>query len=126
MESQVIRTFGGTDGLGMFLLVAGGILAVAGVASAFSVPVPRTEATASAVTTNCPSCGRLVFPNMTKCGCGQILITANDFLHAKEEIGKPIVPAGDTIEQLERLTALKERGALSDHEFQQQKSKLLG
>jgi len=32
---------------------------------------------------------------------------------------------GDTIQQIERLVALKERGALTDAEFQQEKAKLL-
>lgn len=34
--------------------------------------------------------------------------------------------SGNSIEQLERLAALKERGVLSDEEFQQQKRQILG
>src|ERR1041384_1077906 len=105
----------------MFLLVAGGILAIGGMASTFSAPVSRTGT--RTVINSCPGCGRTTFPNMKKCVCGQVLATTDDSIQLKQGIGNALAPAGDTIEQLERLIALKERGALSEQEFQQQKSK---
>jgi len=35
-------------------------------------------------------------------------------------------PQPDPVEQLEQLTALKEKGALSDAEFEAEKAKILG
>ena len=38
----------------------------------------------------------------------------------------PAAPAPDTIEQLTKLAALKDSGALTEAEFEEQKAKLLG
>jgi hypothetical protein len=39
---------------------------------------------------------------------------------------EPSTPAGDVVAKLERLAALRDSGALTDAEFEQQKARLLG
>lgn len=130
-ESQLVRAFGGSDGTAMFLLFAGGFLAVAGAFAAFNAS--EAEAKADAGTNKCPSCGRYNYLEATKCEfCGHSLskLASIDPATTKPEIVNPPTPtptpSGNSIEQLERLAALKERGMLSDEEFQQQKRKVLG
>lgn len=125
--SQFVRAFGGSDGLGMFLLVAGGILAVGGAFAAFNDS--DTQADADTGTNKCPSCGRYNFLEATSCEyCSHVLTKplSDNVAKTRSDIVNPSVSTGNYIEQLERLASLKERGALSDEEFQQQKEKLLG
>jgi len=60
--------------------------------------------------------------------CGQSLATlaASTPAGTSSEIIGSLKHSHNIIEEMERLAALKERGVLSDEEFQQQKGKLLG
>jgi hypothetical protein len=89
MESQIVRGLGGTDSVGAFLLVVGGLLAVGGLLMAFAL-TPNAASSAKPEVVNKPN-----------------IITTK-------------------IDELERLAELKERGLLSDEEFQKQKREILG
>jgi len=43
-----------------------------------------------------------------------------------EQYAPPPAPAGDPIEQLKELAALKQQGILTDEEFAEQKARILG
>lgn len=49
-----------------------------------------------------------------------------EFRRAQKQVLTTPAPASDLASQLERLAALKEKGVLTEEEFQQQKRKLLG
>jgi hypothetical protein len=49
----------------------------------------------------------------------------NAIVNAQAEFAKPKAEAIDIVSQLEKLAALKEKGILTDEEFQEQKKKLL-
>ena len=94
----MIRGFGGTDGLGLLLLIGGGVLAIGGAIAFFnSTSSAPTEAPAA--------------PQASPNGSGSQAASVS--------------PVGSPIEQLKRLAALKERGALTESEFEAQKRKLL-
>jgi len=127
LESQLVRGFGGSDRLGLVLLIVGGVAAVSGAISAYHAP--NTQAAAEEGTSKCPSCGRYNFREATNCvNCGQSLATlaASTPAGTSSEIIGSLKHSHNIIEEMERLAALKERGVLSDEEFQQQKGKLLG
>ncbi|MDD5336443.1 MAG: SHOCT domain-containing protein [Rhodoferax sp.] len=77
----------------------------------------------------CPKCGEHNLLQATKCEhCGCLLgkQTSINPTTVKTGIVNSPTTSGNSIEQLERLAALKERGVLSDEEFQQQKRQILG
>ncbi len=125
--SQLARAFGGKDDISVLLLVVGGILAIGGAFWAFNAP--KTQAEVDAGTNKCPKCGCYNFLEAKKCEeCGHSLskLASSDPATTQPEIVNSPTPSGNSIEQLERLAALKDRGVLSDEEFQQQKRKILG
>lgn len=106
MGSQLTRAFGGNDGIGLLLLVCGGALAVGG-AILFLNSGSAVGSPAEGIATQ---------------------VVRNDPPTATDHIGSQKPPASSatvSIEHLERLAALKERGVLTDAEFEAQKQKLL-
>lgn len=98
ITSQIVRAAGGTDSTGLLLLIAGGVLAFGGAVSFFGAGGKVEEFAQTA-------------------GQGASAI--------KAALVTSTSAAPSPIEQLERLGALKEKGLLSEAEFEAQKKKLL-
>lgn len=67
-----------------------------------------------------------IFLGWTGIGWLASLIWSVSAIHQDRPESKPLQPVDDKYAQLERLAALKYKGAISEHEFETEKAKLLG
>lgn len=98
ISSQLMRGFGGRDDVGIALLVVGGLLLVGGILSFANSPRPERADSPAPLGNIQP---------------------ASSVTHA------PGAPQISSLDALERLADLKQRGMLTDLEFDSQKKKLL-
>ncbi len=138
-ESHIVRALGGNDALGVTLLVVGVLVAAVGVLLAFDTA--PAQGGGGARTAKCPKCGQNNRSETNYCiECGHALteLVCIECGHALTELApggasasqpeivkSPAALGGSDIDQLERLAVLKERGLLTDEEFQLQKKKIL-
>jgi hypothetical protein len=124
-ESQLRRAFGGSDEASVFILIIGGLMVLGGTIAAILESKRTPHATSNSATGQCPNCAKYNYPDANQCAfCGASLSQAKtaDRVHSAPASAKP---ASNSLEELERLAALKERGVLSNEEFEQQKKKIL-
>lgn len=98
LGSQMVRGFGGSDNVGVVFMILGGLLVVIGGYPLLGSQSTRTDA-------------RTATPQVPARDGTSTVVSSNQL--------------ANEIEQLERLAALRDRGVLSDQEFDAQKKKLL-
>lgn len=129
LESQFVRGIGGSDNLSNVLVVLGVLATIGGIFAIISPPFSafQKELITDALISKCPNCGAYNHPGAAFCKkCEHALNKAAASVPLRNPTSPPpLSPQEEVIERLERLLSLRERGALSDEEFQQEKSKLI-
>ena len=119
VESMLVRGMDGSDALGLGLFIAGGMLLGFGLLFGMLNVKPSAS-----VSIKCEKCSGANDPADSICRyCGHALPQA--MVAAETPINQESAAGPSVAEQIERLSALRQSGALSEQEYEKAKAKLL-